>query len=76
MANYEGDIIIRRKKQGMHPSSVWKGGKMKNSYKAKEKYRKRMLKKYGRNEGIEVPNYQKQKVKKPKVDKKESEIWY
>jgi hypothetical protein len=76
MANYQGDIVVRRKRDGMHPSSVWKGGRMKNSYQAKEKYRKRILKKYGKNNNLEVPNYQKQKVKKPKVDMKESEIWY
>jgi hypothetical protein len=55
---------------------VWKGGRMKNSYTAKEKYRKRMLKKYGRNDDLETPNYQKNKSKKPKRDVKESEIWY
>ncbi|HEY8400303.1 MAG TPA: hypothetical protein VIK89_03520, partial [Cytophagaceae bacterium] len=76
MANYQGDIIVRKKKEGMHPSSVYRGGKVKNSYTAKEKYRKRMLKKYGRNQGIEDPNYMKKKYKKPKHDKRESEIWY
>ena len=43
IATYQGDIIIRRKQKGMHPSAVWKGGRMKGSYKAKEKYRKRIL---------------------------------
>jgi hypothetical protein len=76
MANYRGDIIVKRVKKGMHPSAVYRGGKVKNSYTAKEKYRKRMLKKYGRNDGIETPNYQKQKLQKPKYDKKEGEIWY
>jgi hypothetical protein len=76
MANYTGDIIVRRHKKGMHPSAVYQGGRIKSSYAAKEKYRKKILKKYGRNEGIETPNYQKQKEKKPKYDKRESEIWY
>lgn len=76
IANYQGDIVVRSKKKGMHPSSVYRGGKVKNSYQAKERYRKRMLKKYGRNSGIEDANYMKKKDRKPRHDKKESEIWY
>jgi hypothetical protein len=62
----------------MHPSSVYRGGKVKNSYAAKERFRKRMLKKYGRNDDAETPNYMKKKQKdgKPKYDKREAEIWY
>ncbi len=76
MANWEGDIIVKRVKKGMHPSAIYRGGNIKNSYAAKERYRKRMLKKYGKNEGVETPNYMKKKEAKPKYDKKESEIWY
>jgi len=76
MANWEGDIIVKRVKKGMHPSAVYRGGNVKNSYAAKERYRKRMLKKYGKNEGAETPNYMKKKEGKPKYDKRESEIWY
>lgn len=76
IANYQGDIIVKRVKKGMHPSAVYKGGKVKNSYAAKERYRKRMLKKNGKKSGIEDANYQKKKAKDPKYDKKESEIWY
>ncbi len=75
MANFEGDIIVKRVKKGMHPSAVYRGGNVKNSYAAKERYRKRMLKKYGKNDGIETPNYMKKKEAKPKYDKRESEIW-
>lgn len=76
MANYQGDIVVKRMKKGMHPSAVYRGGKVKNSYAAKERYRKRILKKYGKNESLEDANFMKQKYKKPKHDKKESEIWY
>ena len=76
MANYKGDIVVKNMKRGMHPSAVYKGGKVKNSYAAKERYRKRILRKYGKNEGLEDANYMKQKYKKPKHDKKEGEIWY
>jgi len=75
MANFEGDIIVKRVRKGMHPSAVYRGGNVKNSYAAKERYRKRMLKKYGKNDGIETPNYMKKKEAKPKYDKRESEIW-
>ena len=34
-----------------------------------------MLKKYGRNPGIETPNYQRRKYEKPTYDKNESQIW-
>lgn len=80
IANYRGDIIVHKRKEGMHPSSVYRGGKVKNSYAAKEKYRKRMLEKNNRNADIETPNYLKDKKKnkdmRPKYDSRESEIWY
>lgn len=76
MANFKGDIIVKKVKKGMHPSAVYKGGKVKNSYEAKERYRKRVLKKYGKNEGLEDANYMKQKNTRPKHDAREGEIWY
>lgn len=77
IANYRGDLIVKRVKKGMHPSSVYQGGKVKNSYAAKEKYRKKMLKKYGKTEGLEDANWQKEKQKNstPRYDKREAEIW-
>jgi hypothetical protein len=79
IANYRGDIIVKNMKKGMHPSAVYRGGKVKNSYAAKEKYRKKMLKKYGRTEGLEDANWQKaeknKKNSKPKYDSREAEIW-
>lgn len=75
MANYRGDLVVKHVKKGMHPSAVYQGGKVKNSYAAKEKYRKKMLKKYGKTEGLEDANWQKQKNSAPRYDKRESEIW-
>lgn len=75
IANWQGDIVVNKKRKGAHPSAAYRGGKIANSYKAREKYRKKMLKKYGRNPGIETPNYQKQKDEKPKYDKDEGKIW-
>jgi len=78
IANYRGDLIVRKAKKGMHPSAVYQGGKVKNSYAAKEKYRKKMLKKYGKTEGLEDANWQKKENKKggaPRYDSREAEIW-
>lgn len=75
IANWEGDIVIAKKRKGAHPSAVYAGGKTANSYKAKEKYRKKMLKKYGRNPSMETPNYQRKKYKGPTYDKDEGKIW-
>ncbi len=76
MANYKGDIIVTKRKKGMHPSAVYRGGKVKNSYTAKERYRKRMMKRLSKQKGVEDANYMKQKMKKPKHNKNEAEIWY
>ncbi|MBC7387760.1 MAG: hypothetical protein H7329_00980 [Opitutaceae bacterium] len=75
IANWEGDIVIAKRRKGSHPSAAYSGGKVANSYKAREKYRRKMLKKYGRNPGIETPNYQRRKYEKPTYDKNESKIW-
>ncbi len=76
IANYKGDIIVTKRKKGMHPSAVYRGGKVKNSYTAKERYRKRMMKRMRRQKGVEDANYMKQKMRKPKHNKNEAEIWY
>jgi hypothetical protein len=75
IANWEGDIVVAKKRKGAHPSAAYNGGKVANSYKQKEKYRKRMIKKYGRNPGMETPRYMKEKDLKPRYDEKESQIW-
>lgn len=75
MANYQGDIIVHKRKEGMHPSSVYRGGKVKNSYQQKEKYRQKMLKK-SQKKDTEIPNYQKDKKgSKPGYDSREADIW-
>jgi len=79
MANWQGDIIVHRKKEGMHPSSVYRGGLVKNSYKAKERYRQRMMKQNNKNSDKDSaqPNYMKKKKKdqRPTYDSREAEIW-
>ena len=74
IANYTGDIVVRRVQKGMHPSAAYRGGKVQNSYAAKERLRKRVLKKSQKNERLLNP--EKKKAPKPEYDKKESEIWY
>ena len=55
-ATYQGDIIVSGRRKGQHPSAVYNGGRIKNSYTAKEKYRKRMLKKFKRKGDVERPD--------------------
>lgn len=78
MANFRGDIIVHRVKKGMHPSAAYRGGKIRNSYKAKERYRKRVMNRYRKNNNVEVPESVKKrrKEKKPTYDKNEAAIWY
>ena len=76
IANWQGDIVVNYKKKGMHPSAVYQGGKIQNSYEAKEKLRKQVLKKYGKSKDFEIPNYEKKKEQRPTYDPKEAEIWY
>jgi len=76
IANWQGDIIVNYKKKGMHPSAAYQGGKIQNSYEAKERLRKQVLKKYGKSKDFEIPNYEKKKEQKPTYDPKEAEIWY
>lgn len=75
IANYQGDIVVRRIEKGMHPSAAYRGGKVKNSYAAKERYRKRVLKKSRKNGDVHNPT-EKGKEEKPSYNNKESEIWY
>jgi hypothetical protein len=79
MANFQGDIIVHKKKSGMHPSSVYRGGLVKNSYAAKERYRQRMMKQNNKNADKDenVPQYLKKNKKdqRPSYDSREAEIW-
>ena len=77
MSRYRGDLLVKKTPRGSHPSAVWRGGKVKNSYQQKEKYRKRMMKRIGRNKNNLQPNYlrKKNRDEKPTYDSRESEIW-
>jgi hypothetical protein len=77
ISRYRGDLLVKKVPKGSHPSAVWRGGKIKNSYQQKEKYRKRMIKRIGRNKNNLQPNYlrKKNRDEKPTYDSRESEIW-
>jgi hypothetical protein len=77
ISKYRGDLIIKKIPKGAHPSAAWRGGKVKNSYQQKEKYRQRMMKRIGRNKNKMQPNYlrKKNRDEKPTYDSRESEIW-
>jgi hypothetical protein len=75
VSSYKGDILVRKKPKGAFPGSAYKGGYANSSFKKKEKYRKKMLKKLGRSKKQMVPNYKKRKDEKPTYDTRESEIW-
>ena len=76
IANWEGDIVIAKKQKGSHPSALYKGGKITNSYKKKAKYREQMLKKYGRHTETDRPKPKRRgNDDKPTYDKEESKIW-
>jgi len=76
IANFQGNIKISKRKEGQHPSAAYKGGYIANSYTQKAKMRKKMLKKYGRKSDIDMPAHLKDKPKKAKYSKDESEIWW
>jgi hypothetical protein len=77
ISRYRGDLLVKKTPKGSHPSAAWRGGKVKNSYQQKEKYRKRMIKRIGRNKNNLQPNYlrKKNREEKPTYDTRESEIW-
>lgn len=76
IANFQGNIRVEKRKKGQHPSAVYRGGKIANSYTQKEKMRKKMLKKYGRKGDIDMPAHLKDQPKKAKYNRDESEIWW
>jgi hypothetical protein len=75
ISSYKGDILVRKKPKDAFPGGTYKGGRTNSSFQKKEKYRKRMLKKLGRNKKNMVPNYKKRKEERPTYDTRESEIW-
>lgn len=77
ISTYRGDLLVKKMPKGAHPSSAWRGGKVQNSYQQKEKYRKRMMKRIGRNKNKMQPGFlqKKNREEKPTYDSRESEIW-
>jgi hypothetical protein len=74
MMHYEGDIVVKKRRKGAHPSSFYRGGKLK-AYDKKEKYRKKMIKK-ARKGNASDPGYMRNPERKPRFNADESKIWY
>lgn len=77
ISKYRGDLLVTKQPKGAHPSSAYRGGKVKNSYQQKEKYRKRMTRRIGKNKDGQQPKFlrKKNQEEKPTYDSRESEIW-
>jgi hypothetical protein len=73
---YDGDIRYRKPGKDMHPSVFYLKSKVKNSYEQKEKYRRWRIKLSHIFDSNEQPKHLKEKERKPRYDKDESEIWY
>lgn len=73
---YDGDIRYRKPGKDMHPSVFYLKSKTKNSYEQKEKYRRWRLVISHIFKQSDQPKRVKEKDRKPRYDKDESEIWY
>ncbi len=73
---YDGDIRYRKPGKDMHPSVFYLKSKTRNSYEQKEKYRRWRLIFMHIFDNKEQPKHLKEKNRKPRYDKNESEIWY
>lgn len=73
--SYKGDIIVSTKTKGNHPSAVYRGGRIENSLKGKERLRKKMLRKFRRNKSVEDPKYMRKPIIQPKYEPEEYKIW-
>jgi hypothetical protein len=73
---YEGNLRIRKPEKDMHPSVYYLKSKTKNSYEEKEKYRRWRLVITHIFDKSDQPKHTKEKPRKPRYDKDESEIWY
>jgi hypothetical protein len=72
---FRGDKEIRTTTKSDHPSALYAGGRIKKSIADKEKYRKRMVRKFRKNKGKEDPIYMRQETMQPQYDIKEYQIW-
>lgn len=73
---YEGDLRVRKPGKDMHPSVYYLKSRTKNSYEQKEKYRRWRLTLSHIFSKKAQPKHAKEKARKPRYDKDESEIWY
>lgn len=73
---YDGDIRYRKPGKDMHPSVFHLKAKTKNSYEQKEKYRRWRLVLSHIFKQSDQPKHVKERERKPRYDKGESEIWY
>ncbi|WPP51541.1 hypothetical protein [Catalinimonas niigatensis] len=73
---YDGDVRYRKPGKDMHPSVFYLKAKTKNSYEQKEKYRRWRLVISHIFKQSDQPKRVKEKDRKPRYDKDESEIWY
>lgn len=73
---YDGDIRYRKPGKDMHPSVFHLKAKTKNSYEQKEKYRRWRVIISHIFKQSDQPKSVKEKERKPRYDKNESEIWY
>ena len=74
IANFSGDIELRRALKGSHPSAVYLNQRGRNKYKARERYQKRMIKKYHRQNNIDDPDRD-YEHEKPDYDRREFHLW-
>ena len=77
MSQFKGEKIRIQKIKNAYPTIVYLKAKKKTSFKAKERFRKRMLKKINRNKKKQVPPTQRKIDKNniPQYDSRENEIW-
>ncbi len=72
---YEGDMIVTKRTRSNHPSAVYIEAKDSKSIEAKERLRKRMIKKYRQHREKEDPKYMQQPLPRPRYDEREYQIW-
>ena len=74
---YNGNIRIKRGKlKDRHPSVDYLAGKGRKSYEQKERHRRRRVWLSHIFKSKDQPQHLKEKTRKPRYDKKESDIWY
>ena len=72
---YEGDMIVTKRTKSNHPSAVYIEARDSKSVEAKEKMRKKLLKRSRHHRDKEDPSYMKKETPRPRYDVREYEIW-